>query len=394
MSSTTVAAPSIASPHGGTLINRKLAPDEEEGLLERAESLASIRLDPRQASDLEMISIGAFSPLQGFMTQADYEEVVSSMDLASGEAWSMPITLSVDSETAKGISDGAEIALRDEDGRLIGSMIVEEKYAYDRENEARLVYRTTDEAHPGVANLYAQGPVLLGGPVRYLEQPRKLAPFHEYRFEPEETRQRFIDLGWKTVVGFQTRNPVHRAHEYLQKCALEIVDGLLLHPLVGATKDDDIPAEVRMRCYVAILEKYYPKNRVLLSVNPAFMRYAGPREAIFHALVRKNYGCSHFIVGRDHAGVGSYYGTYDAQHIFSEFKPGELGIQPLFFENSFYCEECRSMGTSKTCPHDDDSHVFLSGTQVRAMLSRGELPPEEFTRPEVASILAEAYREG
>ena len=394
MSSTTVAAPSIVSPHGGTLINRKLAPDEEEGLLERAESLASIRLDPRQASDLEMISIGAFSPLQGFMTQADYEEVVSSMHLASGEAWSMPITLSVDGETAKGISDGAEIALRNEDGGLIGSMIVEEKYAYDSEKEARLVYRTTDEAHPGVANLYAQDPVLLGGPVRYLEQPRKLAPFHEYRFEPEETRQRFIDLGWKTVVGFQTRNPVHRAHEYLQKCALEIVDGLLLHPLVGATKDDDIPAEVRMRCYVAILEKYYPKNRVLLSVNPAFMRYAGPREAIFHALVRKNYGCSHFIVGRDHAGVGNYYGTYDAQYIFSEFKPGELGIQPLFFENSFYCKECRGMGTSKTCPHGADSQVFLSGTQVRAMLSRGELPPEEFTRPEVASILAEAYREG
>ena len=393
MTSTTVAAPTIVSPHGGTLINRKVAPGEEESFSERAKSLPSIRLDPRQASDLEMISIGAFSPLQGFMSRADYEEVVSSMHLASGEAWSMPVTLSVDGETASGIPDGAEIALRDEDGRLIGSMIVEEKYTYDKEKEAGLVYRTTDEAHPGVANLYAQGPVLLGGPVLYLQPPRQLAPFHEYRFEPEETRQRFIELGWKTVVGFQTRNPVHRAHEYLQKCAMEIVDGLLLHPLVGATKDDDIPADVRMRCYVAILENYYPKNRVLLSVNPAFMRYAGPREAIFHALVRKNYGCSHFIVGRDHAGVGSYYGTYDAQHIFSEFKPGELGIQPFFFENSFYCTECRGMCTSKTCPHGDDSHVFLSGTQVRAALSRGELPPEEFTRPEVASILAEAYRD-
>ena len=393
MTSTTVAAPTIVSPHGGTLINRKVASDQHESFSERAESLASVRLDPRQASDLEMIAIGAFSPLQGFMTRADYEEVVSSMHLVSGEAWSMPVTLSVDSETANGIPDGAEVALRNEDGKLIGSMIVEEKYTYDKEKEAGLVYRTTDEAHPGVANLYAQGPVLLGGPVRYLQPPRQLAPFHEYRFEPEETRRRFVELGWKTVVGFQTRNPVHRAHEYLQKCAMEIVDGLLLHPLVGATKDDDIPADVRMRCYVAILENYYPKDRVLLSVNPAFMRYAGPREAIFHALVRKNYGCSHFIVGRDHAGVGSYYGTYDAQHIFSEFKDGELGIQPLFFENSFYCTECGGMGTSKTCPHSDDSHIFLSGTQVRAMLSRGELPPEEFTRPEVASILAEAYRD-
>ena len=393
MSSTTVAAPTIVSPHGGTLINRKVALDEEEGFLKRAESLASIRLDPRQASDLEMIAIGAFSPLQGFMARVDYEEVVSSMHLASGEAWSMPITLSVDSETAKVISDGTEVALRNEEGRFIGSMIVEGEICLRQGERGSPGVPHNGRGSPRSGEPIRSRPVLLGGPVRYLEQPRELAPFHEHRFEPEETRQQFVDLGWKTVVGFQTRNPVHRAHEYLQKCALEIVDGLLLHPLVGATKDDDIPAEVRMQCYVAILEKYYPKDRVLLSVNPAFMRYAGPREAIFHALVRKNYGCSHFIVGRDHAGVGSYYGAYDAQHIFSEFQPGELGIQPLFFENSFYCTECRGMGTSKTCPHGNDSHVFLSGTQVRAMLSRGELPPEEFTRPEVASILAEAYRD-
>jgi sulfate adenylyltransferase len=384
----------VIAPHGGRLVNRRVPAGERQAFVQKAGSLPKVRLNSLQASDAEMIAIGAFSPLEGFMGQADYREVVHHMHLAGGLPWSMPVTLAVDETTARGVRDGQEVALEDEEGRFLGSMTVRERYTYDKQEQARLVYGTTEEAHPGVANLYAQGPVMLGGPIQYVGVPREELPFPEYRLEPVETRRKFHELGWKTVVGFQTRNPVHRAHEYIQKCAMETVDGLLLHPLVGATKGDDIPADVRMRCYQVLLERYYPKNRVLLSVNPAFMRYAGPREAIFHALVRKNYGCSHFIVGRDHAGVGNYYGTYDAQHIFSQFKPGELGIQPLMFENSFFCKACGNMGTAKTCPHDNSNHVFLSGTQVRAILSRGEMPPVEFSRPEVATVLAEAYRQG
>jgi len=383
----------VIPPHGGKLIDRRVAAGERQAFLQKARTLTKVRLNGLQASDAEMIAMGAFSPLEGFMGQADYRQVVQNLHLANGLPWSMPVTLAVDEATGKSIRDGQEIGLEDEEGRLLGTMTVQEHYTYDKQEQARLVYRTTEEAHPGVANMYAQGPVLLGGPIKYVGVPREELPFPSYRLEPAETRKRFQELGWKTIVGFQTRNPVHRAHEYIQKCAMEMVDGLLLHPLVGATKGDDIPADVRMRCYEVLLEKYYPKNRVLLSVYPAFMRYAGPREAIFHALVRKNYGCSHFIVGRDHAGVGNYYGTYDAQALFREFKPGELGIQPLMFENSFFCKACGSMGTAKTCPHDPSNHVLLSGTQVRTILSRGEVPPVEFSRPEVAIALAEAYKQ-
>ena len=378
----------LIPPHGGSLVDRVATGDEAQALAGKARSLPRLALSVRSLSDLEMIAVGAFSPLAGFMARRDYEGVVKEMHLAGGLAWSLPITVSAGREEARGL-EGKQVALTDEAGEALAVMDVAEAFDYDKQREARLVYRTEEEAHPGVAALYAQSEVLLGGPVRLFKRQQH-GDFLQHRRDPKETRAAFAQRGWKTVVGFQTRNPVHRAHEYIQKCALETVDALLLHPLVGATKDDDIPAAVRMACYEALLEGYYPNDRVLLSVLPAAMRYAGPREAIFHALVRKNYGCSHFIVGRDHAGVGSYYGTYDAQRIFGEFRPEELGITPMFFENSFYCRACGSMGTAKTCPHGDDEHVSLSGTRVRQLLAQGEMPPPEFSRPEVARILIAA----
>jgi len=378
----------LIPPHGGSLVDRVATGDEAQALAGKARSLPKLALSVRSLSDLEMIAVGAFSPLAGFMARRDYESVVKEMHLAGGLAWSLPITVSAGREEARGL-EGKQVALTDEAGEALAVIDVAEAFDYDKQREARLVYRTEEEAHPGVAALYAQSEVLLGGPVRLFKRQQH-GDFLQHRRDPKETRAAFAQRGWKTVVGFQTRNPVHRAHEYIQKCALETVDALLLHPLVGATKDDDIPAAVRMACYEALLEGYYPNDRVLLSVLPAAMRYAGPREAIFHALVRKNYGCSHFIVGRDHAGVGSYYGTYDAQRIFGEFRPEELGITPMFFENSFYCRACGSMGTAKTCPHGDDEHVSLSGTRVRQLLAEGEMPPPEFSRPEVARILIAA----
>lgn len=378
-------------PHGGVLVNRFAAETERAGLRERAASLPSLALDERQISDLEMIAIGAFSPLEGFMTSADYKSVVDDMRLASGLVWTIPVTLSVSPETAASLPEGGEIALTEPSGRLLAIMRVDEKFEYDKKHEAEKVYKTTDEAHPGVAAVNAQGDVLLGGPVTVVDRPSN-PEFPDYRLEPAAVRKGFEDRGWKTIVAFQTRNPVHRAHEYLHKCAMETVDGLLLHPLVGATKSDDVSAEVRMKCYEAILEHYYPADRVMLAVNPANMRYAGPREAIFHALIRKNYGCTHFIVGRDHAGVGNYYGTFDAHLIFGEFTPEEIGITPMFFDHAFFCKTCGGMASVKTCPHGKENHVFLSGTKVREMLTNGEMPPPEFSRPEVAKILIDAMQ--
>ncbi|MEB3359896.1 MAG: sulfate adenylyltransferase, partial [Synechococcales bacterium] len=337
------------------------------------------------------IAIGGFSPLTGFMEEADYNSVVATMTLANGLPWSVPVTLSVSEEEAAPLEEGSLVRLDDPTGEFVGILQLTQKYHYDKVKEAVNVYRTDEDKHPGVKVVYDQGPVNLAGPVWLLE--RKPHPqFPAYQIDPAESRAMFRERGWKTVVGFQTRNPIHRAHEYIQKCALETVDGLFLHPLVGATKSDDIPADVRMRCYEIMVDKYFPKDRVILAINPAAMRYAGPREAIFHALVRKNYGCTHFIVGRDHAGVGDYYGTYDAQYIFDEFEPGALGIVPMKFEHAFYCTRTGTMATSKTSPSTPEERIHLSGTKVRAMLRNGELPPAEFSRPEVAAELARAMK--
>jgi sulfate adenylyltransferase len=378
----------LIRPHGGTLVNREVTGVERERLIESAAHMPALRLGPREISDLEMIATGAYSPLEGFLDRSDYSAVCSNMRLANGLAWSIPVTLPLADAQVGAIRQYEDVALYQDD-HLLGILHLADKYRYDKAREADRIYRTTDQGHPGVRTLYSQGDWLLGGKVSLLNRPLNPA-FSKYRLAPSETRALFLERGWRRVVGFQTRNPVHRAHEYIQKCALEIADGLLLHPLVGETKGDDVPADVRMQSYEAILAGYYPASRTILSIMPAAMRYAGPREAVFHALIRKNYGCSHFIVGRDHAGVGSFYGTYDAHHVFDEFEPEELGITPLFFDHTFYCRTCASMASSKTCPHETSAHVTLSGTKVRELLSAGQLPPVEFSRPEVAQVLINA----
>jgi sulfate adenylyltransferase len=376
---TATAADRLIKPHGGTLVDR--LGERPDGV----ESLETLTLTSREVSDLDMLATGALSPLEGFMGRADYESVVEDMRLENGLAWALPVCLAVPAAPL-----GDRVALADESGRPLAVLDVHEVFEYDKEREAERCFRTTETEHPGVARLFDQHPLYLSGRVTVFD--RVPPAFPELALDPADTRGAFAERGWKRVVGFQTRNPIHRAHEYLTKVALETVDGLLIHPLVGETKSDDVPAATRVECYRVLVDGYYPADRVVVSAFPAAMRYAGPREAIWHAICRKNYGCSHFIVGRDHAGVGSYYGTYDAQLIFDEFEPHELDIEPMFFEHSFWCKTCGAMASAKTCPHPSDDHVFLSGTKVREMLGNGKLPPVEFSRPEVAEVLIAAYR--
>lgn len=383
----------LGEPYGGTLVNLLVDGDEQQQLQAEAVRLPVVRLDSRSLSDLELLAVGGYSPLQGFMTEAEYRSVVDRMVLPNGLPWSIPITLALPEESAESLVPGSRLTLADASGDPLAILDVEDVFRRDKRREARLVYRTEDEAHPGVAALYASGDVLVGGPVRVLRLPEH-RDFLQYRLTPAETRAAFRDRGWRTIVGFQTRNPIHRAHEYLIKVALESVDGALIHPLVGDTKEDDIPASLRMRCYEVLIDRYFAKERVLLAVMPAAMRYAGPREAIFHAIIRKNYGCTHFIVGRDHAGVGNYYGTYDAQRIFDEVDLDLLGIEPIFFEHAFWCTRTGAMATSKTSPAGPDERIVLSGTKVRELLRAGLPLPPEFTRPEVAEILREGFRNG
>jgi sulfate adenylyltransferase len=382
----------LVPPHGGAL--RPLILEGRELMEERrrAASLQAVGMNSKETSDLVMLAMGAFSPLEGFMTRSGYLGVVDRMLLEDGILWSIPVTLAASEELAGSIREGQDVALLDDaTGETMGVMEVREKYSYDRGHEAREVYRTEQEAHPGVQRLFRQGSVYLGGPLKAFSEGGYPARFPEFA-RPAETRAIFGRMGWRTVAAFQTRNPLHRSHEYLLKIAIEVSDGILLHPIVGALKADDVPAEVRMRCYQALLDGYFPKDRVVLKVYPMEMRYGGPREAVLHAIIRQNFGCSHLIVGRDHAGVGNYYGPFDAQRIFDELPIGSLAIRPLKLDNTFWCHRCIGMASPKTCPHSEKDRLSISGTELRKMLSEGRQPPAEYSRPEVLDILIEYYR--
>ena len=378
-------------PHGGRLVNRYAEESELQAILREIKTLPALDLNRRETSDAGLIGNGAMSPLEGFMTRDDYENVLERRRLPLGLAWTIPITLSLKNAALATKRPPFKAALRTDDGELIGVIDVDDIYTVDHTREAERVLLTTDAAHPGVQYLQSVPNTYVGGRITLVKKVIDDERFTHYLLEPKETRVLFDAKGWKKIVAFQTRNPIHRAHEYLQKCALEAVDGLLIHPIMGETKKDDIPADVRLQCYQAMIAHYFPRDRVALSILPFAMRYAGPSEAIFHAIVRKNYGCTHFIVGRDHAGVGNYYGTYDAQEIFYEFQPGELEITPIMFDHAFYCKKCQGMASLKTCAHDKSQHMNLSGTKVRELLRAGEALPDEFTRREVADILEKFY---
>ncbi len=377
----------MLTPHGGKLVNKIATEEEKKQLEEKAKNLTKIVIKDRYVSDCEMIANGGFSPLEGFMCKEDAENVINNLHLKNGLLWSIPVVLPILDEVFNNLKIGDEVALYDKNNRLIAIMVVEDKFNLDLENYCKNVFKTTDIEHPGVKVVKEAGNNFIGGEiVRLVNRPVREGIDEKYYLDPAEVRKIIEKKGWKRVVAFQTRNPIHRAHEYIIKVALEPMDGVMIHPLVGETKPDDIPADVRMQCYETLIDNYFNKEKVNLSVLPASMHYAGPREAIHHMLMRKNYGATHMIIGRDHAGVGDYYGTYEAQEFVDKYTE-ELGIQPLKFEHSFYCTKCENMASAKTCPHPKEDHVHLSGTKVRAMLREGKRPPKEFSRPEVADIL-------
>ncbi|HID77328.1 MAG TPA: sulfate adenylyltransferase, partial [Planctomycetaceae bacterium] len=384
----------LVNPHGK---EKKLKPLLLEGqeLAEeqkRAEALRKIPITSRETGDAIMLGIGGFTPLEGFMGQADWKGVCQDMRMADGTFWPIPITMSVAKEEADSIKDGEEIALVDEEtGTTMAIMEVREKYVIDKELECKEVFRTTDTEHPGVAKVMAQKEVNLGGPVKVLSESFFPEEFKGIYMRPAESRAKFAEKGWKTVAALQLRNPMHRSHEYLAKIALEILDGVFIHQLLGRLKPGDIPADVRVRCIDALVEHYFVRDTVLQGGYPLDMRYAGPREALLHAVFRQNYGCSHLIVGRDHAGVGNYYGPFDAQEIFDQIPKDALETQPLKIDWTFYCHKCAGMASMKTCPHGKEDRVLVSGTMLRKTLSEGGDPPEGFSRPEVLAILKEYY---
>ena len=380
----------LTQPHGGKLVSRMISSQQAGEWKARTQELPQLRLDFRQVTDLFLLGAGAFSPIEGFQGSKEVWSVARDFRLNSGLLWSIPLLL-LAGEEAQGWKEGSPVLLLDEESRPVGVLHLEEKFGLTKPEYAELIFRTRDDKHPGVGWLYGAGDVALAGKVSVFPGWRPHA-YDGYSSIPEETRKEIRQRGWSRVAGFQTRNPIHRAHEYVLKVALEVSDGILIHPLVGETKSDDIPADVRLRCYEALIRNYFVPERTLLALYPTWMRYAGPREAIFHALVRKNYGCSHFIVGRDHAGVGKYYGPFEAQEIFRQFPPEDLGIEPIFFDQVFFCRVCGGMASNKTCAHGAHARVELSGTEVRAMLQKGILPPPEFSRAEVAQILVDSMK--
>ncbi|PHS78404.1 MAG: sulfate adenylyltransferase [Rhodospirillaceae bacterium] len=383
----------LVPPHGGEALKPLLIPEYERAdEIEHAKKLKSLTMTSREASDVLMLGMGAYTPLDGFMGEADWRSVSVDMKLENGLFWPIPITLSCTEEQAADFDIGSEIALIDPDsGDILAVLDVQEKYSPDKELECEHVFRTTDGAHPGVEKVMDQGNVNLAGIVKCLGEGEYPDLYPELYLRPEESRAKFAEKGWTTISAFQTRNPMHRSHEYLTKIAVEITDGVFIHQVLGKLKPGDIPAKVRTEAIQAMIDHYFVPGTVIQAGYPIEMRYAGPREALFHALIRQNFGCSHLVVGRDHAGVGDYYGPFDAHHIFDKIEPDSLQTQALKIDITFYCKKCHGMATGRTCPHGDESRLNISGTRLREMFSNHEKVPAEFGRPEVVEVLQRYY---